>query len=72
MLVNGAVRFVYVYTMPTSAKQAAVKDITSCLTAGAYRPEIGLILPLDRTADGHDAVERGAAQGKVLIAVMDA
>jgi len=72
MQVNGAVRFVYVYTMPASAKQAAIKDITDCLTAGAYHPEIGLILPLDRTADGHDAVETGAARGKVLIAVTDA
>lgn len=72
MIVNGAARFVYVYTMPVAAKYAAVEDITACLRARSYHPEIGLVLPLDRTADGHVAVEKGAVQGKVIIRVADA
>ena len=53
------------------AKVAAIGDITRCLAADSYRPQIGLVLPLERTADGHDAVEAGVVQGKVLIAVTD-
>jgi NADPH2:quinone reductase len=71
MLTNGAVRFVYVYTMPEAAKHAAVDDITACLRDDAYHPAIGLVLPLDRTADAHVAVETGAVTGKVLIQVAD-
>ena len=71
MIVNAAVRFVYVYTMPESAKRAAIEDITACLRADAYHPEIGLVLPLDRTADAHVAVEAGAVRGKVLVRVTE-
>ncbi|MBS7542478.1 NADPH:quinone reductase [Ancylobacter oerskovii] len=70
MVVNGAVRFVYVYTMPDSAKKAAIADINDCLRAGSYNPRIAMILPLSRTVDGHVAVEKGAI-GKTLIRVVD-
>lgn len=70
MLLNGAVRFVYVYTMPAEAKERAVRDITECLKARAYNPKIGLRLPLSRTVEGHLAVEGGLI-GKALIKVVD-
>jgi NADPH2:quinone reductase len=66
-------QFVLVYTVTAAAKDQAVTDVTA---AAAYEAlpvgeESGLPLhrfPLERTADAHDAVERGAI-GKVLIAV---
>lgn len=65
---GGAVfRFVYIYTVPWEAKQAAIADITACLEASAYHPQIGLTLPLQQTADAHIALERGAVVGKVII-----
>ena len=68
MMSNAGVRFVYVYKMPAEAKQAAIADIGACLAAGAYDPAAaGLVLPLDRIAEAHEAVETGAAPGKVLI-----
>ncbi|MFC2254825.1 NADPH:quinone reductase [Labrys portucalensis] len=70
MIVNSAVRFVYVYTMPGSAKKAAISDISDCLRTGSYHPRIAMILPLSRTVDGHVAVEKGAI-GKTLIRVVD-
>ncbi|MCA1500149.1 NADPH:quinone reductase [Bradyrhizobium sp. NBAIM14] len=66
MLGNAAVRFVYVYTMPTSAKRMAIREISECLLTKVYNPKIGLILPLRRTVEGHLAVESGTI-GKTLI-----
>ncbi|MER7985282.1 NADPH:quinone reductase [Streptomyces noursei] len=64
---------VFVYTVPTAAKQQAVTDVAAAVAAGALRvgEEAGLALhrfPLERTADAHAALERGVV-GKVLIDV---
>lgn len=69
MRINAALRFVYVYSLPSEAKEAAVADITSCLAAGAYKPSIGLVLPLAQTAEAQIAVETGAVLGRVLLDV---
>jgi NADPH2:quinone reductase len=66
MVLNVTLEFVLVYTMPESAKQVAVGDITEALHEGALTT-----LPLHRfalseAAAAHDAVEHGAV-GKVLI-----
>lgn len=71
-MIGGAVfRFVYIYTVALSDKQAAIADITAALEAGAYRPRIGLVVPLHRTAEAHLALERGTVTGKVLVQVAD-
>lgn len=71
-MITGAVfRFVYIYTVPMSAKQAAILDITAGLEVGAYKPLIGLIEPLHRTSDAHIALEQGAVTGKALVRVVD-
>jgi NADPH2:quinone reductase len=66
MVLNATLEFVLVYTMPESAKQAAVADITEALNEHALTT-----LPLHRfalgqAAEAHDAVEKGVV-GKVLI-----
>ena len=68
---NVAYRFVLVYTVPRQAKDDAVADVSAAVAAGALPvgEDAGLPLlrfPLDRTADAHAAVERGAV-GKALI-----
>lgn len=70
MVGNCAVRFVYVYTMPSNAKKIAISDLTDCLQAKSYNPKIGIVLPLPRTFEGHLAVEAGVI-GKTLIRVVD-
>lgn len=71
MIAGAVFRFVYIYTVPLSAKQAAIIDITACLEAKAYKPVIGLIVPLHRTADSHTALEQGGVTGKILVRVVD-
>ena len=73
MFRNVRYQFVLVYTVPPAAKARAVADVAAAVAAGALPvgEEHGLPLhrfPLERTADAHDAVERGAV-GKVLIDV---
>jgi NADPH:quinone reductase len=68
---NTRYQFVLTYTVPRTAKEQAIRDITDALAAGALRvgDEAGLPLhrfPLERTADAHAAVENNAV-GKVLI-----
>ncbi|MDP1879144.1 MAG: NADPH:quinone reductase [Actinomycetota bacterium] len=68
---NTRIQFVLVYTVPPSAKDAAVADVRAAVEAGALRvgAEHGLPLhrfPLDQAAAAHAAVESGAV-GKVVI-----
>jgi NADPH:quinone reductase len=64
-------QLVLVYTIPAAAKEAAVEDVSAAVADGALPvgAEAGLPLhryPLERAAEAHAAVERGAV-GKVLI-----
>jgi NADPH2:quinone reductase len=66
-------QFILVYTVPVEAKEQAIADVTAAVGDGALPvgEDAGLRLhrfPLERTADAHAAVERGAV-GKVLIDV---
>ncbi|MBI5159998.1 MAG: NADPH:quinone reductase [Micrococcales bacterium] len=71
MALNARIQFVLLYGVDPDALRAGVEDVTAALAAGALPvgEEAGLPLirfPLERTAEAHDAVERGAV-GKVLI-----
>ena len=73
MVPNARWQFVFVYTEPARAKDAAVEDVDAAVLDGAVRVgrEAGLplhVFPLAQTADAHRAVEGGAI-GKVLIDV---
>ncbi|VVP88295.1 NADPH:quinone reductase [Pseudomonas fluorescens] len=62
-------RFVLVYNIPDEAKRRAIGDVTSCIAQGAYKPTIGLTVPLEQIAQAHEALETRAVKGKVLIDV---
>ncbi|MGF6492124.1 NADPH2:quinone reductase [Luteibacter sp. 621] len=62
-------RFVFTYTTPRAAKDEAIRDITSCLVAGAYHPAIGLCVPLADIVEAHEKQEGGVV-GKVLLDLM--
>jgi NADPH2:quinone reductase len=66
MVANAALRFVLVYSMPETAKLAAVADIDAALRAGALTPLPATRFPLGEIEAAHDAVENGAV-GKVLV-----
>lgn len=60
-------RFVFVYSMPEEARREAIKDVTACLTAGAYHPVIAMRVPLDQVVRAHEALEGGKLIGKILL-----
>ena len=65
---NVTVRFVLVYDMPESAKEAAVTNINELLQAERLLHIVGPRFPLEATAEAHKAVEGGAI-GNVLLEV---
>lgn len=64
-----AFRFVFFYSLPDEALEAAVREVSACMDAGAYRPPIGLTLPLEAIARAHEAQEDGRIVGKILLSV---
>ncbi|WP_449398630.1 NADPH:quinone reductase [Chryseobacterium wanjuense] len=66
---NIAFRFVYVYTMPEESKRKAINDISHCIHEGKYNPTIGLIAPLDKIKEAHEASEFHKVKGKVLVRI---
>jgi NADPH:quinone reductase len=67
MVKNVTVHGILVYTMPESAKVAAMAAITRALEEGALRPLIGARLPLERVVEAHMAVEQGTSIGNVVL-----
>lgn len=66
---NVTVRFLSNDDFPEAANQHAARDLTAALADGSLIFPIARILPLDRIAEAHDAVEGGAGAGRVLIDV---
>lgn len=62
-------RFVLIYNVPMDVKRRAVYDVTACLAAGAYRPTIGLVVPLEDIAAAHEALDARKIKGKILVSV---
>jgi NADPH:quinone reductase len=63
---NIAVRTVFVYNMPESAKQAAIRDITRWLADDALVHQFGPQFGLDDIVAAHEAIEAGT-HGVVLV-----
>lgn len=68
MILNAAIKWMLLYTMPEEAKRTAVSDISSALDDGALTALPSISFPLDRISEAHDEVERGAI-GRVLVEV---
>jgi NADPH:quinone reductase len=62
-------RYVFVYSMPEEARREAIKDVNACLAAGAYRPIIGMRVPLEHLAEAHQAQESGCVVGKIVVEI---
>ena len=62
-----SVHFVLVYTMGDHAHDVAIRDVTACLQAGAYRTHVGARFPLAEAAAAHEAQDSGAVVGKILV-----
>lgn len=62
-------RLVLVFVMPEDALRQAAADTSAMLARGALRHRIAARFPVDRTAEAHEAVEGGAAVGKVVVEI---
>jgi NADPH2:quinone reductase len=62
-----SVHFVLVYTMGDHAHDVAIRDVTACLQAGAYRTHVGSRFTLAEAAAAHEAQDSGTAVGKILV-----
>ncbi|MGG1949199.1 NADPH:quinone reductase [Trinickia sp. NRRL B-1857] len=67
MIEGSTFRFVYIYTVPASAKAAAVSAISRCLADGAYVPTIGMRVALDAIVEAHEAQETSRVIGKIIV-----
>ena len=64
-----AFRFVFFYSIPQSAFQQAIDEVSACVASGAYNPGIAMKLPLEQIAEAHEAQESGRTVGKILIGI---
>jgi NADPH2:quinone reductase len=68
MILSGAaVRFFIVYELSAAARERGVSDLIRWMTEGRLQHAIGAILPLERTAEAHELVERGKVIGNVIV-----
>ncbi|MEL6166706.1 MAG: zinc-binding dehydrogenase, partial [Cyanobacteria bacterium J06628_3] len=69
MLRNIIIRTILVYTMPQSAKEAAIKDITAALETGKLRHNIAQLFPFKELATAHEAQDSGKMIGKAIVEI---
>ena len=63
------IHFVQGYLLPAPARQAAIRDLTAWLDEGLVDVRIARLFPLTRTAEAHELLESGCADGKVVVMV---
>ena len=63
------IRMVIVYAMPEDAKQHAIADIESALSANKLQHRIAHALPLDDIAESNELVEQGNIRGAVVLTI---
>ena len=63
------IHFVQGYLLPAPARQAAIRDLTAWLDEGLVDVRIARLFPLTRTAEAHELLESGRADGKVVVMV---
>ena len=67
MFLDLLVRLVIVYDMPESAKQAAIRDITSALENNSLQHRVSQVLPLSAITRAHELIENGGFRGCVVV-----
>lgn len=63
------IRCVIVYAMPESAKDHAIADIDTALSASALQHRIAHTLPLDQVVRSNELVEQGNIRGAVVLSI---
>ena len=63
------IRCVIVYAMPEAAKDHAIADIDTALSASALQHRIAHTLPLDQIVESNELVEQGSIRGAVVLSI---
>ena len=63
------IRCVIVYAMPEAAKNHAIADIDTALSASALQHRIAHTLPLDQIVESNELVEQGSIRGAVVLSI---
>jgi NADPH:quinone reductase len=63
------VTFFIVYSLESDVRERAIADLSALLEADRLRHKIAFRMPLERIADAHDLVEKGGANGNVVLQV---
>ncbi|MFD8013779.1 NADP-dependent oxidoreductase [Streptomyces sp. NPDC058955] len=58
-------------SLTVEADRADLEDITALVEAGALRPHVGDVLPLERADKAHELIEGGRSRGKVVLQVRE-
>ena len=63
------IRCVIVYAMPEAAKNHAIADIDTALSASALQHRIAHTLPLDQIVESNELIEQGSIRGAVVLSI---
>ena len=63
------IRCVIVYAMPEAAKNHAIADIDTALSASALQHRIAHKLPLDQIVESNELIEQGSIRGAVVLSI---
>ncbi|MCC5812863.1 MAG: NADPH:quinone reductase [Ectothiorhodospiraceae bacterium] len=66
---NVAIQFFIVYNLTEQDRRRAIAGVTRLLQAGALQHAVAARLPLDRCAEAHSLIERGAVTGNVVLSI---
>lgn len=66
---GATVRFVQGFRLPGALRAAGQAHIAALAEAGALDVAVGRVLPLERIAEAHEAVERGAVLGNTVLQI---
>jgi NADPH2:quinone reductase len=69
MFKNIAIFMILVYNMPEAAKQQAILDINRALVKDQLQHRIAESWDLDETARAHESIEKGGADGCIVIKI---
>jgi NADPH:quinone reductase len=67
MYMDLCIRLVVVYSMPESAKQDAINDISAWQEAGRLQHRVAHLVPMAEISRAHELVEQGGFRGCVVI-----
>jgi NADPH2:quinone reductase len=69
ILTGTAIRFFIVYELAAKARAEAIEQLTRWISEGRLRHAVAARYPLDSIVDAHEAVERGAHIGNVVVTI---